>query len=433
MTPHRLLLVEDNPADADLVEDLLEEASGPGYVVERATRLDQALQLLEDRPFSIALLDLGLPDSQGLDTLRGLLATRARVPVVVMTGHQERGTGTGAIRLGAQDFLPKDDLQPTLLARTLHYAMERYRSQRELRLMAAAFDSAQAILVTDPRGRVLRANPAFTRITGYEEDEILGQNPRILQSGYQDLEFYNRMWTELQHNGHWEGEIWNRRRDGTVYPQWESINAVHDSAGQLEYYVAVFHDISEQKRLEAELEREATTDRLTGLYNRQRFDAELERALARTRRYGSDAGAILFDIDHFKRLNDTHGHDVGDHVLVELSRRIADTLRRSDFLARWGGEEFVVLLPETGPEGTRRMAERMRREVASTPVGAAGEVTVSLGVTIFHREDDPDTLLKRLDNALYEAKRAGRNCVVYHHHDPGEDADAEAPPMSLLQ
>ena len=433
MTPHRLLLVEDNPADADLVEDLLEEVDGPGYVVERASRLDQALQLLKERPFSVALLDLGLPDSQGLDTLRELLATRARLPVVVMTGNQDQDIGTGAIRLGAQDFLPKDELQPALLARTLRYAIERYRSQRELRLMAAAFDSAQAILVTDPRGRVLRANPAFTRITGYEEAEILDENPRILQSGYQDLEFYNRMWTALQQNGHWEGEIWNRRRDGTVYPQWETISAVYDTAGQLEYYVAVFHDISEQKRLEAELEREATTDRLTGLYNRQRFDAELERALARTRRYGTDAGAILFDIDHFKRLNDTYGHDAGDRVLVELSRRVAGTLRRSDFLARWGGEEFVVLLPETGPEGTRQMAERMRREVASTPVDGAGAISVSLGVTIFHREDDPDTLLKRLDNALYEAKRVGRNCVVYHHRAPGEDADAEAPPLSLLQ
>ncbi|WP_019589017.1 MULTISPECIES: diguanylate cyclase [unclassified Thioalkalivibrio] len=433
MTRHRLLLVEDNPADADLVEDLLEEVADPGYTVERAGRLDQALQLLKERPFSVALLDLGLPDSQGLDTLRLLLKAGAGVPVVVMTGHQERGTGTGAIRLGAQDFLPKDELQPDLLSRALRYAMERYRSQRELRLMAAAFDSAQAILVTGPDGRILRTNPAFTRITGYAEEEVLGENPRILQSGHQDLEFYHRMWKELQTRGQWEGEIWNRRRDGTVYPQWETISAVHNEAGQLEYYVAVFHDISEQKRLEAELEREATTDRLTGLFNRQRFDAELERALARTRRYGNDAGAILFDIDHFKRLNDTCGHDAGDRVLVELSRRTTDALRRTDFLARWGGEEFVVLLPETGPDGARRMAERLRREVAATAFEGAGRVTVSLGVTVIHPDDDADTLLKRLDNALYDAKHVGRNSVVYHHRDPGEDADAEAPPLSLLQ
>ncbi|WP_018947598.1 diguanylate cyclase [Thioalkalivibrio sp. AKL17] len=433
MSEYRLLLIEDNPADAELVEDLLDDCAERGYVVERAGRLREALGLLEERPFDIALLDLGLPDSQGLDTLRLLVESAGGIPVVVMTGHQDRGTGTGAIRLGAQDFLPKEELHPALLARALHYAMERYRSQREVRLMATAFDSAQAIVVTDPQGRILRANHAFTRITGYAEDEVLGKNPRVLQSGRQDLEFYHRLWTELLENDHWEGEIWNRRRDGSVYPQWESISAVRNEAGQLEYFVAVFHDISEQKRLEAELEHEATTDRLTGLYNRQRFDAELDRALARTERYASEAGAILFDIDHFKRLNDTHGHDIGDRVLVELSRRVAHSLRRADFLARWGGEEFVVLLPETDAEGARYMAERLRREIAATPFEDAGPVTISLGVTSLHRDDDPDTLLKRLDNALYDAKHAGRNCTAYHHRAPGEDADAEAPPLSLLQ
>lgn len=432
MNTARVLLVEDNPADADLVRDLLEEVAAPSYAVEHAKRLEEARVRAAERPYDAILLDLGLPDSTGLDTLRRFVEGGPAAPVIVLTGQQERGTGTEAIRLGAQDFLPKDELQAPLLARALSYAMERYRSQRELRLMAAAFDSAQAILVTDAQGRILRANPAFTRITGYSEEEVLGQNPRILQSGRQDVTFYHRLWAQLQWHGHWEGEIWNRRRDGSIYPQWESISAVRNEAGQLEYYVAVFHDISEQKRLEAELEREATTDQLTGLFNRQRFDTELARTLARVHRYEANAGAILFDIDHFKRLNDTHGHDTGDGVLIELAGRVRDCLREADFLARWGGEEFVVLLPDTDAAGTRQIAERLRREIEACPFEGVGRVTVSFGASVLHGDDTPDSVFKRLDNALYEAKRAGRNSVVYHHRLREEDGAGQQPPASLL-
>jgi len=217
----------------------------------------------------------------------------------------------------------------------------------------------------------------------------------------------------LRVHDHWEGEIWNRRKNGQIYPEWESITAVRNEWGQVEHYVAVFHDISRQKRLEAELEREASTDRLTGACNRLRFDTELADALARFQRYGTETALVMFDMDHFKWFNDTRGHDAGDRVLREVTERVTAGIRETDTLARWGGEEFILILPETTAEGARELAERLRCAVGDTPVADAGHVTVSLGVTIMGAGDDADSLLKRLDNALYRAKERGRNTLCY--------------------
>ena len=410
---YRLLLVEDSPADADLVRDLLEESGEPAFEFTRVERLAAALRSLQQEAFDAVLLDLGLPDSQGLATLRRFQEETGPLAVIVLTGQEDAELGTRAIQLGAQDFLPKAELTPALIGRTLRYAIERQRSASELRLMAAAFESGQAILITDVEGRIQRVNDAFTRITGYSEGEVVGRNPSILQSGQHDRAFYERLWGELRVHDHWEGEIWNRRRNGNIYPEWESITAVRNEWGQVEHYVAVFHDISEQKRLEAELEHEASTDRLTGACNRLRFDTELESALARFHRYGTETALIMFDMDHFKWFNDTRGHDAGDRVLREITERVANAIREPDTLARWGGEEFTLILPETDTEGARDLAERLRRAVGDEPVADAGHVTISLGVTRMGAGDDADSLLKRLDNALYRAKELGRNTVCY--------------------
>ncbi|XGA79843.1 diguanylate cyclase [Halomonas sp. CH40] len=183
------------------------------------------------------------------------------------------------------------------------------------------------------------------------------------------------------------------------------------------YLLGIGLDITRQKQLEASLEREATTDSLTGLYNRQRFDVEMERALARYARYVSETALVMIDVDHFKRVNDIYGHDIGDQVLVDLSARLARQIREADFLARWGGEEIVVLLPETNLTETVGMAERLRCCIADEPFPEVGSITISLGVTNFQRGDTPNTLLKRADRALYEAKETGRNRVLVNSKD----------------
>ncbi|MFA9461941.1 diguanylate cyclase [Thiohalorhabdus methylotrophus] len=407
---YRLLLVEDNPADAGLVAELLEEAADPGFTLTHADRLEAALALAEARSFDVVLLDLGLPDSQGLDTARRFRGSSC-CPVVILTGQEDQTLGRQAIQLGVQDFIPKADLAPAMLERVLHYAVERHRTQMRLRLLAAAFESGQAVLITDAAGTIEEVNSAFTAITGYEAEEVIGCNPNMLASGYHDAKFYRALWDQILEEGHWEGEIWNRHKSGRIFPEWESISAVRNEAGEVERFVAVFHDISEQKRLEAELERLATHDRLTGIYNRTKLYELLGQAQAAHERYGIPFSVIMFDIDHFKAINDRQGHHAGDQALCELTRRIEENLRDTDALGRWGGEEFLVLATSSDIEATARLAERLRAVVAGTPFEAVGTVTISLGVASIQPGESVTQLEERADRALYMAKGTGRNRV----------------------
>ncbi|WP_231384418.1 diguanylate cyclase [Thioalkalivibrio sp. ALE23] len=286
---------------------------------------------------------------------------------------------------------------------------ERRALEAEQRLLATAFHTTHALLICDPDGRIERVNPAFTETTGYAPEEVIGATPAILSSGRHDAEFYREMWTRLQAEGRWQGEVWNRRRNGEVYPQWESITAVYNDAGELEHYVAVFHEITEQKRLEAELERFATHDRLTEIYNRAKLHALLEQAHAERERYETAFSLIMFDVDHFKSVNDTWGHLAGDSVLRELADRVRTVLRSTDHFARWGGEEFLVLATHTDAEGAWTLAERIRRVVEDKPFETVGGVTVSLGVAGAERGESLRRLEERADQALYRAKRGGRN------------------------
>jgi diguanylate cyclase (GGDEF)-like protein/PAS domain S-box-containing protein len=284
--------------------------------------------------------------------------------------------------------------------------------EAEQRLLATAFHTSQALLITDAWGRIERVNPAFTAITGYPAEEVIGRNPRLLASGCHDAAFYQALWGELAEHGHWEGEIWNRRKNGEIFPEWESISAVRNEAGEIEHYVAVFHDISEQKRLEAELERLATHDRLTGIYNRGKLYEALGQAQAEFERYATPFAVIMFDIDHFKAINDRFGHGVGDAVLRELTQRVAALMRDTDHFGRWGGEEFLVVAGHTDDAGAGRLAERIRRAAADTPFAEAGGITLSLGVAESQPGEAVESLEERADNALYAAKAGGRNRVV---------------------
>ncbi len=286
---------------------------------------------------------------------------------------------------------------------------ERRALEAEQRLLATAFHTTHALLICDPDRRIERVNPAFTETTGYAPEEVIGATPAILSSGRHDAEFYREMWTRLQAEGRWQGEVWHRRRNGEVYPQWESITAVYNDAGELEHYVAVFHEITEQKRLEAELERFATHDRLTEIYNRAKLHALLEQAHAERERYETAFSLIMFDVDHFKSVNDTWGHLAGDSVLRELADRVRTVLRSTDHFARWGGEEFLVLATHTDAEGAWTLAERIRRVVEDKPFETVGGVTVSLGVAGAERGESLRRLEERADQALYRAKRGGRN------------------------
>ena len=316
------------------------------------------------------------------------------------------------------------------MALDLSYALERLdleahkrRAEAESRVAAIAFESQEAMVVTDAQANILRVNAAFTHITGYAQDEVMGRNPRLLQSGRHPPEFYAQMWQTIGDDGHWQGEIWNRRRDGETYPNWLSISSVRDASGAVTNYVGSFTDISERVEAAAAISRLAYYDSLTALPNRQLMMDRLDQALRTSARSGQ-FGAILFlDLDNFKSINDTLGHDEGDRLLQETARRLRACVREEDTVARFGGDEFVILLE--GLEHTRERAAIVAKSIGDKILDALARPYVlqgrecpcsaSIGVVLWHGAPGtaPRELLKRSDVAMYEAKKAGRNTVRF--------------------
>ena len=306
--------------------------------------------------------------------------------------------------------------------RLYRHELERKRIEDDLRIAAATFETHEAIMITDPEANILRVNQAFENITGYRADEVIGKNPRILSSGLHDKAFYQSMWHQLQYFGLWEGEIWDRRKSGQIYPKWLRITALKDLQHKPTEYVAIFTDITERKMAEEEIRNLAFYDPLTKLPNRRLLMDRLCSALSsseRSRHYG----ALLFlDMDKFKILNDTLGHNIGDLMLIEVSERIKFSVREVDTVARFGGDEFVVLFEELGEdidEASQRIAliaEKIRAALA-VPFHFKQHVhttTPSIGVCMYRgHELSPDDLIKHADIAMYQAKNAGRNRVQF--------------------
>jgi len=294
------------------------------------------------------------------------------------------------------------------------------RHREELRISATAFNVQEGITITDPNGKIMRVNQAFTRLTGYQSHEVIGKTPAILSSGRQDKLFYQAMWQSLKKNGSWQGEIWNRRKDGEVYAEWLTITAVYDHKGRVTHYVGAFLDITQRKQDEEQIRKLAFYDPLTGLPNRRLLMERLEHAFAtssRTRRHG----AVLFiDLDNFKSLNDTKGHDMGDQLLLEVAHRLKSSTRESDSVVRLGGDEFVVLFEglhadlEKASIEVEYLAEDIRAALNQPYVFEDYEhySSPSIGIALFLDHNTPlDELMKNADSAMYQAKNAGRNTI----------------------
>lgn len=301
---------------------------------------------------------------------------------------------------------------------------ERKQAESRLQLAANVFTHAQeGITITDADGNIVDVNDTFTRITGYSREEAIGKNPRILKSGRQDQDFYATMWAELKSQGHWNGEIWNRRKNGEVYAEMLSISVVNDADGSPQHYVALFSDITSLKEHQSQLERIAHYDALTGLPNRIVLADRLRQATAQTRRRENLMALVYLDLDGFKLVNDSYGHETGDELLIVLSQRLKEALREGDTLARMGGDEFVAVL--TDLSNTRECEVILARllQAAASPVQVKEfslRVSASLGVTLFPLDNgDPDTLLRHADQAMYQAKQAGKN--RYHLFDQERD------------
>ena len=299
---------------------------------------------------------------------------------------------------------------------------ERKRAEDSLRIAATAFESQEAIVVTDANSIILRINQAFTAITGYTEAEVLGKTPRLLKSNRHDTAFYAEMWEALHRNGVWQGEIWDRRKNGEIYPEWLTISAVKNADGKVTHYVGTQTDITQRKQAEEQIKYLAFYDPLTQLPNRRLLLDRLQQALATSHRTRHYSALFFIDLDNFKTLNDTLGHDRGDLLLQQVAQRLVSCVREGDTLARLGGDEFIVMLEDVGvsPQEAATHAEVVGEKILDTlnrPYnlkGANYHSTPSIGVTLFcdHRET-VDELLKRSDLAMYQAKSAGKNTLRF--------------------
>lgn len=276
---------------------------------------------------------------------------------------------------------------------------------------------AEGVMITDPDNRIVAINRAFTEITGYGEEEVLGREPSLLSSGRQDVAFYHDLWRHLQDHGAWEGELWNRRKDGSLYRERLRVSALPDDDGQVTGYVGVFSDVTELRENQERLQYLAYQDPLTGLYNRTAFGELFNHALHRARRGNGRLALLYLDVDRFKRINDSLGHRVGDELLKEIAGRLVRTVREADEVARLGGDEFVVLLEDVIGSNAPAQVARKLLETLRRPVRVGNRTlfaTSSIGIALFPEDGrDSTTLLKNADSAMYLAKSEGRDTYRY--------------------
>lgn len=290
---------------------------------------------------------------------------------------------------------------------------ERRRLDAQVRLLSTALEEASdPVLITDASAMITYVNQAFETVTGYPRDEILGRNPRILQSGVHDPATYAEMWDTLKRGETFRAELVDRCRDGSLVHLEQTITPVRDVRGRTTHYVSIGRDVTERSRMEGEIRRMANTDWLTGIANRLSLGNTLESEIERSRRYGRPLSLIMFDVDAFKALNDEFGHEAGDEVLRRLARTVSGLIRDADALSRWGGEEFMVVVPEADAARAGEVAEKLRRNVAAMELPGLPTVTASFGVTELQADDNAKTLVRRVDEAMYQAKEGGRNRVV---------------------
>ncbi|HEB96553.1 MAG TPA: EAL domain-containing protein [Sedimenticola thiotaurini] len=339
----------------------------------------------------------------------------------LVAGHEWRGTfhnrrpdGSGYWESASISPLRNERGEITHYIAVKEDITERRQAEQQLRMSAAVFDTTtEGIMVTDPDGTIRSVNPAFCRITGYSAEEVLGRSQSLLCSDRHDAGFYRQLRSRVEQEGQWTGEVWHRRRDGSVYPAWLSIATVRDKRGEATSRVALFSDITQRKEDERRIRYQANYDALTRLPNRTLLLDRLVQAIASARRERWALGLMFVDLDHFKGINDTFGHATGDRLLQQVAERIRRAVRESDTVARFGGDEFVVLLQDIRNAGDAALVAEQIIATLSSPFQMRGReifIGASIGITLYPDDaGDADALLQNADMAMYQAKESGRN------------------------
>jgi diguanylate cyclase (GGDEF)-like protein/PAS domain S-box-containing protein len=387
---------------------------------------------LSAKPVLDLLYPLGIPASPPFDSAR--LYARFTRGHSVITGEMSliRTDGSAlCTEYRAYPMFRDEALSGAVLS--FSDISERKKAELDRSLAASVFDhSNDGIVITDANKIMLRVNDAFERITGYSAEEAVGKTPKeLLQSHHHDEAFYGQIWASIMKSGNWQGEIWDRRKNGEIFPTWQSISIVRDDHGTADKYISIFSDITERKLVEQHIERLAHYDALTELPNRLLFNDRLENALVRASRRGTRVALLFIDLDRFKTINDTLGHPVGDRLLQEVAQRLSSCVRKENTVARLGGDEFTVILEDIGDEHialaiANKIVEAMSKsfEFSSYSLMAGA----SIGVSLFPDDgDNCETLIKNADTAMYAAKALGRNRCVRYTAEHSTSAESDIP------
>ena len=360
-----------------------------------------------DEPYSLTTLDTVFNNEQ--------LSYHTQEVINSKKKYQKRlALKDSYYQLNIYPYVSANDSHATGAVLSLLDVTERYQSEQQVRLSAKVFDAAnEAIIITDQHNSIVSINPAFTQITGYEKEEVIGKDPSIMRSGRHDKLFYHDMWQEINQQGIWQGEIWNRRKNGESFPEWLSISTIKDEKDEVSKHIGVFSDISESYKSQQIILKQANYDALTGLPNRNLFYDHLQQAMKNARRTGNLLSVMFIDLDGFKEINDALGHSLGDMVLQQTAERISQIFREVDTFARFGGDEFTVLLTDLKSETDAMPIAEKILQVIKTPIQINQtelHITASIGVSLFPNDgDDIETLLKNADSAMYTVKAEGRN------------------------
>lgn len=392
-TKEKILVVDDDPNLRKTLADILRVK---GYENAVAATGAEAIAAAQREAFGLALIDLMLPDLPGIEVMARIKTISPLTEAIILTGHASMDTAIEATKQGAYSYLLKPYQMEDLL-RIIAQGVERKQAREEI-LRLASFPNLlpSPVIELDAAGQVTYINPAAEKL--FPDLPAMGQSHPLLHGAA-------ALFAALRRGERQDEESQEARIGDATYEL--HISYVPDIK-LIRIYVV---DITRRKQAEQEIYQLATTDSLTGIANRRAFSAVLAKELERARRYGVPLALVMYDLDHFKHVNDTHGHDVGDEVLQAVTGLVRENIRAHDVLARWGGEEFMLLMPQTDAPAAGRAAEKLRLAIAAHVFDKVGKLTVSFGVAAFEPRDDQASLLKRADDALYRAKAQGRNRV----------------------
>lgn len=419
----KILVVDDEPLNISIVVEILENE----YDLLVATNGEKSLQIVfSDMKPDLILLDIMMPGLDGFEVIQRIKNNpdAKDIPIIFLTAKQENENIVRGFNLGAVDYVAKPFQREELLVR-IKNTLQIFTLKNELNLalkksqMYAKTVETQMGLIdkniimssTDLEGNITDVSSAFCRISGYTKEQLIGKNHHIIRHSDMPESKFERLWQTISRGETWHGEIKNRTKKGRFYWIDTMIYPLQNEMNQRIGYTAISHNITDKKRVE-EL---SVTDLLTQLHNRMFLENSFIREIKRSKRYKHTFSVIMIDIDHFKEVNDTHGHDVGDKVLVTIAGLLLQNIRNTDILGRWGGEEFIIISPHTTNDEAFILAEKLRCCIQEYPFEIVGTQSCSFGISEFDLNDvECKDVVNRADDALYQAKRKGRNRAVIY-------------------